>query len=97
VLPAPPLVDRDQVTPSVSDVSALERTRTIQQADLTEVSVFDSQTRPSDVEVAGLIDLATDEMLGQLPSHIDESWYSAISRLICLRASTLIEISYYRE
>jgi hypothetical protein len=95
-LAAPPPVDLAQVTPAVADVAILERTRTYHD-DLTEVSVFDSDTRPTDVEVQALITQATDEVLGQLPSHVDASWYPAIRRLITLRSAALVEISFYKE
>jgi hypothetical protein len=96
VIPAPPPVDPTRVTPSVADVAILERTRTIHD-DGSEVSTFDPDTRPTDVEVTELVDQAAGEVLGQLPSNVDPIWYPAIQRLIALRAAALVEISFYRE
>jgi hypothetical protein len=91
-----PLVDPTQVTPSVADVAILERTRTLHD-DGSEVSTFDPNTRPTDVECSELIDQATGEVLGQLPPYVDPIWYPAIKRLIALRAAALVEVSFYRE
>jgi hypothetical protein len=95
-VPAPPPIDTSAITPSVADVSALERTRTYHD-DLTEVSVFDSQTRPTDVECSELITQAVGEMLAVLPSNVDAAWNEPIRAAIALRAAQLVEVSYYRE
>jgi len=92
----PPPVDPTQVTPSVADVAILERTRTIHD-DGSEVSTFDSETRPTDVEVSELIDQALGEVCGMVPSNVDPIWYPAIRRLVTLRSAALVEVSFYRE
>jgi hypothetical protein len=96
VLPSPPPIDLAQVTPSVGDVAALERTRTIHD-DGSEVSTFDANTRPTDVEVTVLISQATDAVIGRLPLRVDTVWYASIRRAIALRAAQLVEVSYFRE
>jgi hypothetical protein len=95
-VPAPPPIDASAITPSVADVAALERTRTIHD-DLTEVSTFDSQTRPSDVECQELIQQSLGEMLTILPACVDPAWNGPIRAAIALRAAQLVEVSYYRE
>ena len=92
----PPPIDRAAVTPTVDDVAALERTRTIG-AGGEDVGTFTDQTHPTNDEVETLTDEALDEVLGQLPDHIDPLWYPAIRRLVVLRAATSVEASYYRE
>jgi hypothetical protein len=97
VIPAPPPVDLAQITPSVDDVAILERTRTVHD-DLTEVSTFDSETRPTDVECQELIAQALGEVLAALPPAIDMTlWAEPIKRVIALRAASLVEQSFYRE
>jgi hypothetical protein len=91
-----PPVDPTQVTPTVADVAILERTRTVDDTGA-EQTTFTSDTRPTDVECSELIDQASGEVLGQLPSNVDPIWYPAIQRLIALRAAALVETSFYRE
>jgi hypothetical protein len=96
-LAPPPAIDLAQVTPTVDDVAILCRTRTIHD-DLTEVSTFDTETRPTDVECQELISQALGEVLVALPPNVDMTlWASPIRRVIALRAAGLVETSFYRE
>lgn len=92
----PPLVDPVAVTPTVADVALLERTRTIGSGGA-DIGTFDATTHPTDAEVELLIDEALDVTLAALPDHIDVAYYTAISRLVAIRAAMSVEISYYRE
>ena len=62
-----------------------------------EYSTFTDQTRPSAAEVDKLIDLASEEVLGQLPDEIDPEFFGAVSRLITIRAAVLIGLSFFRN
>lgn len=92
----PPPVDPAQVMPTVDDVAALERTRTIDDTGAEQMT-FGPDTRPSDVECQALIEQATDEVLARLPTNMAAIWYPAISVVIALRTAGMIEASYYRE
>ena|SRR5215469_15940321 len=91
----PPL-DPTQVVPTVQEVSDLERTRTIEEG-MNEVSIFDSDTRPSDVEVQRLIDQAVPAVCGALRPAFPTSYYDAVKHLVSLYTAILIEGSYYKE
>jgi hypothetical protein len=92
----PPPIDRAVVTPTVEDVAALERTRTIGTGG-EDVGTFTTETHPTDGEVEALIDEALDVVLDQLPDHIDPLWYAPIRRVVALRAAVSLDTSYYRE
>ena len=89
-------VNPDDVRPEVGDVAVLCRTRTLGE-DGTEYPTFNLDTRPSAPEVDELISLATEETLGQLPDVFSDEYYSAVTRLITLRAAVLIELSFFRN
>jgi hypothetical protein len=91
----PPL-DPTQVTPTVDEVAALERTRTIEDSG-DEVLTFDSGTRPSDTEVQDLIDQAVPAVCGRLRAAFPISYYDDVKHLVCLYTAILIEGSYFRE
>lgn len=95
-IPAPPVVDREAVRPSVDDIARLSRTRTIGPGGDDRPS-FDEQTRPTADEVEDLIDGALEDTLGQLPTNIDPVWNNAIKRVIAIRAAAEIEVSFFRE
>jgi hypothetical protein len=44
-----------------------------------------------------VIELAADEVLGQLPASVDVRLYPAIERAIATRAAVVIEASFFRE
>ncbi len=94
-VPDPPPVDVDAVRPSIADVAKLERTRTVLE-DGTQVGTFTDLTFPTAADVNDVINLATDEVLGQLPDAIDADMYAEIKRLISIRSAILIEISFFR-
>lgn len=94
--------------PGLSEVAALLRARTKVQGGK-ELGTFTSATRPTDVEVEDLIDMASDEVLGKV-QPIDSSLpsgssYNApgsdyerrIRRAITLYTAILIETSYWPE
>jgi hypothetical protein len=92
----PPPVDRGKVTPTVDQVAALERTRTVDDAG-NELSTFTADTRPTDVEAEALTLQAASEVLSQLPPCIPPAYYDGVRAVVALRAASLIELSYYRE
>ena len=91
-----PEIDSAQVTPSVEDVAKLERTRTVHD-DLTEVSTFDSETRPTDVECQELVQQAVKDVLSGLPSQFDPQHWPKAKRVITLYSAMLVEGSFYKE
>jgi hypothetical protein len=95
--PAPPVIDSTQVTPTISDVSLLERTRTIDASSGEDVGTFNANTRPTDRDVQQIITVALSEVLAALPSNVDPIWYPAIRRAVALRSAVAIETSFYRE
>jgi hypothetical protein len=96
ILTAPPVPDATTIKPTVANVAALTATRTIDSSG-SQLATFTSDTVPTDTQVSALIDQATDETLGQLPAHIDQIWWPAITRVISIRAAALVELGYYRE
>lgn len=90
-----PLVNADDVRPTVGDVALIERTRCRSDAG-EEFDTFNDDTSPTYDEVCSLIDLAVIEVLGQLPDAIDPALYPAVTRLIVLRTSILVELSFFR-
>lgn len=91
-----PMVDRQAVMPGVGDVAALERTRTYD-ADAEDQGTFNENTRPTGTEVEGLIEQATDEVLGVLSEQFDPVLYETVGRSIALQAALLVEGSYFRD
>jgi len=91
----PPL-DVTQVVPTVDQVAALERTRTIEESG-DEVFTFDSGTRPTNVEVENLIDQAVPAVCGSLRAAFPTRYYPDVQHLICLYTAILLEGSYFRE
>jgi hypothetical protein len=62
-----------------------------------DVGTFTTTTRPTAAEAADVIELAADEVLGQLPAAVDVRLYPAVSRAIAVRAAVVIEASFFRE
>jgi hypothetical protein len=96
VITAPPVPDPATIKPTVGDIGKLCSTRTIDDAG-NQLGTFSSDTRPTDAEVTALIDVASDETLGQFPANMDAIWWPALTRMIALRAAALVEIGFYRE
>lgn len=95
---SPPEIDYDQVRPTVQEVAALERTRTVDNFG-NEYDTFmdDPPTRPSASEVQKCIDTTAAEVLGVLPTHADLRFWAPIRQVIAVRASERIECSWFRE
>jgi hypothetical protein len=91
-----PDVDLTRVMPSVDDVAKLERTRTVHE-DGSEVTTFDSDTRPTDVECQALIEQAVDDVLAMLPTTFNPDHYRQTRRVVTLYAAMLVEGSFYKE
>ncbi len=91
----PPL-DVAQVTPTVQEVADLERTRTMEDGG-TEITTFDSTTRPTDAEVERLITQAVAPVVNSMYPAFPVSHYEAVKHCICLYTAILIEGSYFRE
>jgi hypothetical protein len=77
------------ITPTVEQVSALERTRTVGEGGA-DLGVFNSETRPTDTEVLTVAAIAV-EMLDSQPAWLQTQAVATI--LTCL----LIEESYFRD
>lgn len=77
------------ITPTVAQISALERTRTVTDGG-NEVGTFNSTTRPTDTEVMNLAGIAVLMLRGQ-PMWLQTQAIAAL--LTCL----LIEESYFRD
>jgi hypothetical protein len=91
-----PVIDITQVTPTVEDVAALERTRTVDDTG-NDIGEFTSATRPTDVECKELIDQARNDVLAQLRRAVDPVHYPQILHIVAYYAAMLVEVSYYRE
>lgn len=90
-------------TPTPTDVARLLRART-KDANGVELGDWSAETRPTDTEVADLIDQATGPVLaelGRLEDPLDPERYAdllpAASFLVALGTACLIEKSYYPE
>jgi hypothetical protein len=101
------MADIEAAKPSVDDVALLLRTRTVGH-DPTygglggdtgpeDVTTFSATTRPTDTEVAALIETSYDAMIGRLDSLLIESQHEAFSHVVALYTAILVEISYFRE
>lgn len=78
-----------EIRPTVDDVAALERTRTVTTAGVVHAT-FDTQTRPTAVQVDQLIDLALETILAQ-----PEAVWSLHN--VALLAAIFVETSFFRE
>lgn len=100
-----PPVDPALVRPTVAEVSVLERTRTTGQVSsglggdtsVSDVTVFNADTRPTATEVEALIDQASSAIIGQLPVEVPVVYYGQIRHFIALYTAVLIEGSFFRE
>lgn len=91
-----PPINREAVTPSVSEVALLCRTRTVDNTGA-EQATFTPNTRPKYVEVENLIRMAVSQCLVDLPDYVAESYYPRIKEAVVLKAASLIELSFFRE
>ncbi|MCA1782239.1 MAG: hypothetical protein LC679_08725 [Intrasporangiaceae bacterium] len=93
-------------SPTVDAVGALLRART-KTTDGVEAGTFTVNTRPTAVQVAELIAIATSDVLGAVEEHtvvisdgttiIEEYAYSAASGSAVVKAAMLVELSYFPE
>lgn len=90
-IPPPPLT-----APTSDDVAALLRART-KDLDGAELGVFNANTRPTDTEVARLIDMAYAEVTGQTGVTLGDRCAPSAQALIVIRAAMWIELSYFPE
>lgn len=85
-----------ELTPSVDDVAALERTRTFDD-DSQDQGTFNALTKPTDADVEKLIQQALDDTLAALDPAVDPVHYGPIRRAITLGAAILVEGSFFRD
>jgi hypothetical protein len=88
--------DPTAVRCTVADVAALERNRTIGPGGV-RVGTFDSTTKPTDVEVGGLIDQAVDLVLVAVQPQFNPDMNSQVARAVALQTALLLESSDYIE
>jgi len=91
-----PTPDPADVTPTIADVAALERTRMVDDGG-TDQATFGPNTRPTDVEVQALIDDSVPVILTQLRPTFPASFNDQVANAVALYAAILVEGSYYRE
>jgi hypothetical protein len=80
----------------MDSVALLERTRTVGSGGQ-ELQTFTDDTRPTADEVEGLIDVATEAVLSQLPIRLAPAYYERTKHMVALYTAVLIEASYFRE
>jgi hypothetical protein len=82
--------------PTPDDVATILRART---KDLTgtELGTFTADTRPTDTEVARIIDLAYAEVTGRCGLYIGSSCAAGAKSLVVIRAAAWVELSYFPE
>jgi hypothetical protein len=87
-----------QWAPDVQDVANLLRARTVNKNG-SETGTFNGDTRPSDVEVQGLIDQAYNDVvdaIGQI-DVVPANLVNSVSSIITVGAAMMVELSYYPE
>lgn len=103
--PTQPRQNGGGVQPSVDEVAQFLRTRTVGQSTTTvglglggdQPGDFSGDTRPTDVEVAQMIQIATDRVFGDVARDpIATVLYPDIRGLIILFAAMAIEVSYFK-
>ena len=98
-------IDPELVRPTVTEVSILERTRTVGMTagglggDTTpsDITVFGTDTRPTATEVEAIIDQAVSAIIGQMPAEVPVVYYGQIRHFVALYSAILIEGSFFRE
>jgi hypothetical protein len=91
-----PLVSRGDVTPTVDEVAAFERTRLVAEGS-SVAATFTAETSPTAAQVEGLIQQAIDLVLPELPTRMPVAHYEGVQRAIALYTAILIEGSHFRE
>jgi hypothetical protein len=82
--------------PTVDDVATLIRART-KDAQMNEVGTFNSDTRPTDVEVEGFITNGCAKIAARVGWDIPSDGWLEGSHLVALFAACEIELSYWPE
>lgn len=83
--------------PSVNDVGALLRARTVDQ-DGNEAGTFDDDTRPTGDTVQTYIEQAVEEILTRIGGDLVRQEYAAnAANLAAIRAAMTVELSHYPE
>lgn len=91
-----PAIDTASVTPTVDDVAALERSRTVDQSG-NDQGTFTAATFPATAtDVTNLIAKALSAVLGQLPDSMDPELYDRVKWAVTLQAAILLETSFFR-
>jgi hypothetical protein len=82
--------------PSSDDVAKLLRARTKDLAG-DELGVFNANTRPTDADVAGMLELAYNEVTGTAGAYLDPRCAALANSLVVIRAAMWVEASYWPE
>lgn len=91
-----PTINPALVAPTLDQVAALERTRTVDENG-NDQPTFTASTHPTATEAMNIIAQATQAILTRLPVSIPEVLYGRVTHAIALYAAVLIEGSYFRE
>lgn len=83
-------------TPSVADVGSILRART-KDTSGNEAGTFTADTRPTGLQVEGLIGQATAIVAAGLPDDLPDALASTARWLIAVRAAMLVELTYFPE
>lgn len=82
--------------PTSDDVATLLRART-KDLDGAELGHFTANTRPTDTEVAAIIDMAYAEVTGRVGVYVGDRCADAAKQLVVIRAAAWVELSYWPE
>lgn len=83
-------------SPSLRTVGSLLRARTMDRNG-SEVGTFNTDTRPSDEQAAGLVVTATNDVAAAVGTEIAEALWPMAESVTSYRAAMLIELSYFPE
>lgn len=88
----------DEYLPEPSDVSAILRARTYDD-ESKEEGEFSSETRPTAVQVEGLIARSYVEVAGRVGQDIaeDSRFFGFAKNIVAIRAAMWVELSYFPE
>ena len=83
--------------PSVEDVGALLRARTVEADTGEELGTFTDDTRPTSTAVVSLIDAATDDVVSAVGGQVPQGAGVPARRVAALGAALLVELTYFPE
>jgi hypothetical protein len=89
-------VPTSDYAPVVQDVGNILRARTKTRAGA-EVGTFNADTRPTDVEVEGLINRALGDVAMVIGSDTPAAVWDDAKSVVALRAALLVELGYFPE